>query len=109
MASGSATPMEVATHDAMHYGASGPKQLAFGQSGSDSVISPMKAPPPRVTVSQPADSPDMDHKRIVGEVHRLFEQGQVDAQHFQEVSNVFENHCSWINGCLLYTSDAAYE
>ena len=78
LAPGATAPMEVAAaQDVTHFGA-GPKQLVFGPPDSGNIHSPMKGPPPRVTVDQPTNSPDMPQPTLVKEVHRLFEQGKVD-------------------------------
>ena len=98
-----ATPMELAVQNVVPHGAA-PKQLVFGASDGG-IPSPTKGPPPRVTVAQPTESPDMPQATLVREVHRLFEQGKVDGQHFQDISDVFGNHCSWINGLRVLILD----
>ena len=95
--------MDVAVQNVVPHGAA-PKQLMFGAMDGG-YPSPKKGPPPRVTVAQPTESPDMPQATLVKEVHRLFEQGKVDAQHFQEISDVFANHCSWINGLRMLILD----
>ena len=64
-----ATPMETGNQSVVHYDA-GPKQLMFGPhgAGQHQAVSPKKLAQ-RVVVPAPTDSPDMDQKRLVGEVH----------------------------------------
>ena len=95
--------MEVG-HEAVHQGAE-PRQLNFGTStpvpGALPHVpkSPMKAPPQRVVIDQPTGVPHMhDQQAVNREVHRMHDQGEIDAQQFKDISVVFENHCGWING-----------
>ena len=85
--------MGIGAHSMMHYDA-GPKQLTFGPQGSHAV-SPKKGPR-RAVVTAPPDSPDMDQKRLVGEVHRLFEQDKSDAVHFESFRETLNDHANWL-------------
>ena len=91
--------MEVGT-DVTHYGA-GPKQLAFGPTGSGqyNVESPKRAPL-RAVVETPATSAEqvkgMTHEKRVSEVHRIFEQGKADAESAAGVKEAVDNHANWL-------------
>ena len=38
----------------------------------------------------------MDQKRLVNEVHRLFEQDKSDAEHFESIKEQINDHATWL-------------
>ena len=88
--------MDVGTQEVVPHGAA-PKQLSFGATGTGqyNVASPKRASQ-RGAVSAPSDSPDMDHKQLVNQVHRLFEQDKADAEHFEQVKDQINDHAAWL-------------
>ena len=88
--------METGNQSVVHYDA-GPKQLMFGPHGAGQQQAPSpKKLAQRVVNPAPIDSPDMDQKRFVGEVHRLFEQDKQDAGHFESVKDTLNDHANWL-------------